>query len=289
MAIDAQKAKARTVTVVPPSPWTTASASLQKPDGTALSPAPVTTPRSASNRSVASATDGATFVVDIATGISRGVTVRVTDATQWGEADAVVANVSGTAVTLVEPLPATPAPGATVRVLDVDVALTSTHTADLGLSFLLEVSSGEETVREVVNVVAFPYVGPMTARRVRDYVATQWPAELRVRPEAWYARVADEANRYIRGRLLEGHVYVSQYWDPDALLEIGWLVLQRELFKRGLRMPGQAPDVFMRSVNFELRDRLGGLLKSATPNDTDRDGIIDSDEVEGIESTLLER
>lgn len=289
MAVDVQKAKARTVSVVPPSPWSSATASMRSPDGTALSPAPTATPRSTATRTVASTTDGATFVVDNGTGISRGVTVRVTDSTQWGEADAVVANVNGNAVTLVEPLPATPAVGASVRVLDVDVALTSTHTASLGLSYLLEVSSGEETVREVVNVVAFPYVGPMTARRVRDYVATQWPAEMRVRPEAWYARVADETNRYIRGRLLEGHVYVSQYWDPDALLEISWLVLQRELFKRGLRMPGQAPEVFMRSVNFELRDRLGGLMKSATPNDSDRDGVINEDEVEGIESTLLER
>ncbi len=288
MALDLQKSKARTITVVPPSPWTSATATFRKPDGTEISPAPTATPRSTTALTVASATDEFTFTASAAS-LSRGATIRVTDATQWGSADAVIANVSGSAVKLVEPLPGTPAVGASIRVLDVDVALTATHTAALGLSYLVEVSSGEETVREVVNVVAFPYVGPMTARRVREHFSRHYPAETKAHNEEWYARVADDVNRYVRGRLLEGHVYVSQYWDPDALLEVGWLALQRELFKRGMRMPGQAPEDYMRSINFELRDRVGGLMKSATPNDQDRDGAIDTDEVEGIESTLFER
>lgn len=289
MSVDVQRGKGRTITVVPPSPWSSAAAVLSEADGTELSPAPVATPRNATATTVASASDESHLVVVSATGITRGVTLRVTDGTQWGEADAVVSNANGTAITLVHPLPGTPAAGASVRVLDVDVALTSTHTAELGLAYLLDVSSGDESVREVINVVAHPYAGPLSARVVREYVSQHYPGETRVRGEQWAAEVAAAGNRAIRGRLLETHLYTSQYWDPDALVEVGWLALQRELYKRGLRMPGSDPVEWMRSVNFELRDRMDGLTKSATPIDKDHDGELDEDEVDGIESTLLER
>lgn len=283
MSVDAQKGKAKTVTVVPPSPWGSPTATFSLPDGTAIAPAPGATP-SAVDTTVVSATDPSTFVAASATGIRRGLTVQVTDP-QWGTANAVVASVVGTTVNLMGALPGTPGAGATVVGVDISVALTSTHTATLGISYVLEVVAGDESIVETVNVVAHPFVGPMTEMAVRDYVTRNYPGEARVHSAQWYADVADTVNRRIRGRLLDDHVYVSQYWDPDALDEIGELMLQRELAKRSFRLS----DEELKRINFELRDRIAGLLKSATPIDKNKDGVLVEDDLEGYDTTEIVR
>jgi hypothetical protein len=74
-----------------------------------------------------------------------------------------------------------------------------------------------------------------------------------------------------------------------ALEEIGLLMRDMVLFRKGYRYPGTNPDDFARSTNIELERRIGALLKSGTPSDADMDGEIDDDEVEGYGLSLLVR
>lgn len=286
-APDLQQGETATLVVIPPSPWATPTATVRDRKG-ALVASPDATPSDV-DTIVDSSTDPATFTVADAAGIVRGLTVQVTD-DQWGAADSVVASVAGTTVKLVTPLPGTPSGGATVKGLDIEVELDAVDaTATLGKSFLLEIRQDGVTRRRVFNVCVYPFVGPMLEQTVREHMMRHWPGEKAVHGAEWGRRCADQVNRMIRGRLIESDKYISEYWDPGALEEVSLLALDLVLFRKGYRYPGTNPDDFYRSTDIQLEARLGALLKSSLPSDSDLDGEIDDDEVDGDGDSVIVR
>lgn len=286
--VDLQLNEAATLSVVPPSPWASPTAEVKTRAGVSVG-TPTATPSAVDTTVDGGGVSPSIFSVAVSTGIARGLTLQVNDP-QFGIADSVVASINGKEVKLVTPLPVAPSDGATVKGLDVSVALDAeTYTAALGLSFVLEVKQSGVARRRVFNVCTYPFVGPMTEEMVREHMTRHWPGERSVHAAEWCQRVADQVNRFLRGRLLESDAYISEFWNPNALEEVSFILLDLVLFRRGYRMPGTNPDEFYRSTDIQLERRIGALLKSATPRDIDRDGIIDDDELDGDATSVLVR
>lgn len=287
MGLDIQQNKTKVVRLVPSSPMSSPTCSIQDREGTELAtPTPTV---STVNTTVASdATNTAQyFKLTSATGLSAGDTIRITDAT-WGTADAVVSSVDGSFVRLVEPLPGEPDATSAVRGLDVLVTVPTTATEDLALDNIVIVTEGQEEITELFNVVAHVYRGPCTARDVRDYMSRIYSGEP-LTDEQWFTRVAAEVNRNIRGRLLESTAYVARYWDPDTLREIGRIMMRLVLADYGYWTGDGDREDHLRSLRFELKERVAGVLKGGHAYDADGDGGIDDDEVDGSTTIRGER
>lgn len=219
------------------------------------------------------------FKLTVSAGFAVGDTIRVTDAT-WGSAPAVLSSVDGAFVRTVEPLPATPRDGATVVGLDVLVVVPTPATATLSLDNMVVVETADEEVTELFNVVAHPFRGPVLSIAVRDYMTRLFNGES-TSDETWYGRIAAECNANIRGRLLASGSYISRYWDPDALREIGSNMMQLVLAGYGYYSSDSTREDYMRSLRIELKERFGDVLKGDQPYDSNGDGVIDDVEADG--------
>lgn len=284
MAVDVAQGKAYTFRLRPKDPMVSPAAVVLSRAGKTLE-TPTATPDPAST-SVASASDESTFTVASAGALARGRLYRFAH-TVFGVADREVAIVDGTTVRLLEPLPEVPPVGTTMVGLEVVVGITSASTSALALWNKVVVSAGDAEVVEVFNVVTHPYRGPVEARHVREYLSRVWQGE---QPsEAWCGRIARTTNDRIRGRLLEAAEYVSAYWDPGALEEIGALQMRLVLAENGFGSKGRDPESYLQGLQFDLRDRMGGLMRGATPQDANADGSIDDDEAQGFRVVELRR
>lgn len=277
MGVDVQQNKARVLRLVPQAPMSAPTCRIVDRYGEELD-TPTATPHEG-DTTVVSATDAQNLEVVDATDFAAGHTVRVTDA-QWGSATSVISAVDGNSIRLVEPLPDVPRYGSAVRGLDVSVSITTTATETLGLDFMVIVETDDEEVTELFNVVAHPYRGPVTARIVRDYMARLWQGES-TEDETWYGRVADEVNSRVRGRLLESSAYISRYWDPDALREIGSLMMKLVLADYGFWSSDTDREDYLRSIRIEMKERVAGVLKGGAAYDEDGDGEMSDDELDG--------
>ncbi|MCB9610520.1 MAG: hypothetical protein H6716_28280 [Polyangiaceae bacterium] len=277
--MDIQQGKARTLRFVPQAPMSAPTARVVTRKALELA-TPDATPHAGAT-TVADDGDNTAqrFKVADASDFSIGDTILVTD-DSWGSAPAVLSSVDGVWMRTVEPLPATPRTGATLVGLDVVVVLPVDATAELALDSMVIVEEGEEQVTQLFNVVAFPFRGPVLPIQVRDYVSRLFQGESN-EDETWYGRIADECNGRIRGRLLASDAYLSRYWDPDALAEIGANMMQLVLAGYGYYSTDGTREDYMRSLRLELKERFADILKGSTPYDGDGDGDIDDDEVDG--------
>lgn len=189
-----------------------------------------------------------------------------------------------------EPLPETPETGAAVEAVEVDVTLTTTHTATRGKSYRLVVSeAGVGDASEVINIVRQPLGAVVTSRDVRSYISATWPSSLLLRSEEKLAQVADAANERIRNRLLTAQKYADLYLDAGAFREVGRIAMRLALVEGyNLVPPGGDRENTERSLLFEFRDRLAEVVSSLTPYDANDDGDLDS-EPNRIKSIQLRR
>lgn len=281
MGVDIQQGKTRAMRLVPQAPMVGPTCRVLDRKGAVLAdPAPTATPHAGST-TVATDADNTSqrFKLTSSAGFAIGDTIRVTDAS-WGTAPAVLSSVDGAFVRTVEPLPGTPRDGSAVVGLDVSVTVPAEATETLGLDNIVIVETASEEVTELYNVVTFVYRGPVTARIVRDYMTRIYQGET-TEDETWYQRVADETNGRIRGRLLESSAYISRYWDPDALREIGSVMMRLVLADYGYWSSDNDREDYLRSLRIELKERVAGILKGGSAYDVDGDGTIDDDEVDG--------
>ena len=286
MSVDVVKTQGHVFTFRPASPLSAPTSKVLDNTGATLeSPTPVVD--SVSTTVAASASNSpSSFSVASATGIERGKVYQITDPT-FGAAQAEVSSVDGTLVTLVEPLAATPDASSTFVGVEVTVTITATSTGVLGMGNRgILAKDGVELV-QVFNVVRHPWQPPIDARKARHYVAQWWPSDPLVNDEEALRNIADASNKMLRGRLLEVARYAHLMWDPDALEAAGQLAMMIHLAEHN-RIPGNAdPIEYRRSLRFDLRDRVGGLSKSAHPYDDDDDDALDASEIEGtFEGTL---
>lgn len=279
MGIDIQQDKTKALRLVPEAPMVAPTCRIVDRKGTELATPTATAHTGSTTVATDAANDAQNFKLTSAAAFAAGDTIQVADAT-WGTANAVLSSVDGLYVRTVEPLPATPRDGATVVGLDVTLTVPATATEDLGLDYMVIVEAGQEEVTELYNVVAHPYRGPVTARIVRDYMTRLFQGET-TEDERWYLRVAEETNSRIRGRLLESSAYIARYWDPDALREIGSVMMKLVLADYGYWSHDNDREDYLRSLRIELKERVAGILKGGTAYDADGDGDIDDDEVDG--------
>ena len=288
MSVDIVKTQGHTFTIRPTSVLTSPTAKVLDNKGATLeTPTPVVD--SVSTTVAASASNSASsFSVASATGIERGKIYQVTDPT-FGSAMAEVSSVDGVVVTMVEPLPTIPDASSPFVGVEVTVAITSSSTGTLGMGNRVVLSKDGVEIVSVFNVVRHPWQAPMNARKARHYVAQWWPSDPLVNDEEALENIADAANKMLRGRLLEVARYPHLMWDSDALDEAGQLAMMVHLAEHN-RIPGNAdPIEYRRSLRFDLRDRVGGLSKSAHPYDDDDDDALDASEIEGTFEGILYR
>ena len=288
MSVDVVKSQGHVFIFRPGSQLSSPSAKVLDNTGATLeSPTPVVD--SVSTTVAASASNTASsFSVASATGIERGKVYQITDPT-FGSALAEVSSVDGVVVTLVEPLAATPDAASTFIGVEVTVTITTTSTGALGMGNRVILAKDGLELVQVFNVVRHPWQPPMDARKVRHYVAQWWPSDPLVNDEEALSNIAEASNKMLRGRLLEVAKYPNLMWDPDALEEAGQLSMMIHLAEHN-RIPGNAdPIEYRRSLRFDLRDRVGGLAKSAHPYDEDNDDALDPSEIEGTFEGILYR
>lgn len=229
----------------------------------------------------------ARFHVVSATGIARGLTLRVNDA-QWGEADAVVASVDELWVRTVEPLPGIPTEGATVIGLTVECTLPEAATDEIADGFRLELLDGDVSDNLTFNVVRWPFVGPCKAMHVRKKLASRMSSlELE---EQDHETMADDVNAEIRGRLMAARVQPSSFWDKAALKRLLsptlnlYLADERDIWPANYTLPD-----YVRLLETKIRGILDSLLKSAEPVDENRDGELTPTEAKGTHATKMAR
>jgi len=288
VSVDIVKGQARTLVFRPESILSAPVAKVLDSKGSSLeTPSPTVDSVSTTVASSVSNTVS-TFEIASAVGVARGVEYQISDPS-FGEAISEVSSIDGTTVTLTEPLPAVPDSGSTFKGIEVSVAVTSASTGSLEMGrrvVLTDASAGVELV-QVFNVTRHPWQAPMNSRKVRHYVAQWWPSDPLIGDEEQLTNIADASNRLLRGRLLEVAMYAHLLWDPDSLEEAGQLSMMIHLAEHN-RIPGNAdPIEYRRSLRFDLRDRVGGLSKSAHVYDANDDDALDQEELEGtFEGTL---
>lgn len=285
--MDVQRGKTPTVRLVPDVPMSAPTAAVYDADGSLLA-SPNATP-STVNTTVAEDADNTQQVLKLAsaTGVERGLTVRVTDAS-FGTADAVVSAIDGVYCHLVQPLPAIPDTGSSVRGLDVSVELPEEATDELGLGRRLEVVEGNARATLVFNVVAYPFEGPCSAMHVREVLARR-QSSVRL-DEELLARIADEVNAEIRARLMASRAFLSAYWDPKAVSRIRRPVINLILGEEhGIWDANIDRERYVERQERLISIRLGDLLKSAEAYDQDMDGELTDEEQAGVTVTRLQR
>ena len=287
MSYDVVKGQAHTFTFRPEVVLASPAAKVLDTKGATLE-TPTPSVDATSTTVAASASNTASSFAVSGSGIERGKVYQITDPT-FGTALAEVSAVDGATVKLVEPLPAVPDNGSAIVGVEVTVAITSASTGTLGMGYRVVLSKDGSEWIQVYNVCRHPWQPPVTARQARHYVAQWWPSDPLVSDEEALANIADEANKMVRGRLLEVAKYPNLLWDPDSLKEAGQLALMIHLAEHN-RVPGNAdPIEYRRSLRFDLRDRVGGLAKSAHPYDDDDDDALDEIEQAGTFEGLLYR
>ena len=286
MSVDVVKRQSRTFIFRPETILSSPVAKVLDTKGATLESPTATVDATSTTVAASASNTSSSFIVASASGIARGKIYQVTDAT-FGTALAEVSSIDGTTVTLTEPLPATPDAASAFEGVEVTVPITSASTGTLSMGLRVILSKNDLELVQVFNVVRHPWQPPVNARKVRHYVAQWWTSDPLINDEEALSNIADAANKMLRGRLLEVAQYANLHWDPDALEEAGQLAMMIHLAEHN-RIPGNAdPIEYRRSLRFDLRDRVGGLAKSAHPYDDDDDDALDARELEGtFEGTL---
>lgn len=276
-----------TLRLLPPSRWTGSIAgSVVDAAGSELeTPTPVL---DSVDTTVASAVDPAVVSLTSASGVAAGRRYLVTGA--FGSAVVRVSSVDGATVTLVDELPATPEVGDLWQGIEVAVALTTASTGELAMNSRVIATSGDEEVVAEFCVARHPFVFPTTAARIRDYVASNWPSSPRLQQTWWPEQVREEAADMLRGRLLEAERYPRLYFSPKALAEVALVCVKFVLLDYNL-VPGGAGgrNEVKQGLEFDIRDRVSGILRSAEAYDKNNDGAISPEERITITSKELSR
>lgn len=282
---DLQIGRARTVTLIPSVPFAQPRAHLYDGEGTLLLTPTATA--SAVSTTVAESAQNSQQRLKLSslTGVAPRLWIVVEDPT-FGRARAQVSGLEGDQVRLIEPLPATPAAGSTVKGLDIAVSLPALSEPAIG--HVLEVEDlanpHVETTRTDINVVRYPFLGPCLPEHVRDLVAKQYGGESRMLADAaLQERIAETVNACIRARLLGYDEYASRFWSPAVLQPVRLPMLRLVLAEGyGYREAGVDPTTYLTSLRNEVKERFkSDVLRGRQLRDVDGDEKITKAEAEG--------
>ena len=282
---DLQIGRARTVTLIPSVPFASPRARLFDSEATLLLTPTVTASAVSTTVGESALNSPQRLKLGSLTGIGPRLWIIVDDPV-FGRARSQVSGVEGDLVRLVEPLPATPAVGSSVKGLDLTIAIPALETAALG--HVLEVEDlampATETVRTDLNVVRFPYIGPCLPEHIRDLVAKQYSGERSLLADAaLQERISETVNQNIRGRLLgQGDVYLSRFWSPAALQPVRLPMVRLVLAEGyGFREAGVDPTTYLTGLRNEVSARMKDVLTGRQLRDVDGNEKVSQEEAAG--------
>lgn len=282
---DLQIGRAKTVTLVPLVPYAQPKATVYSSEREVLLTPVVTASTLSTTVAEGADTTRQRLKLTSMTGVRHGLMVLVEDPV-FGRARARISGVEGAdVVRLVAPLPAVPAPGSTVKGLDLDVALPAF--AEPAIAHILEVEDLAnpltETTRTDFNVVAFPFLGPCRPEHVREFVARKYSGERSLIADAeLHETISDEVNNNIRGRLLGTDIYISSFWSPAALQPVRLAAIKLVLAEGyGYYEPGVDKSTDLRDTRIEVAARMKDVQRGRQVRDVDNDAKVTKAEAEG--------
>lgn len=270
---------------------TAPAASALDASGAVLSAALVATPDAVSTTVTPGAGDSRQrFTLASVAGIERGREYLVTD-TVLGEMVVEVAAVDAGAstVTLVSMLPDVPVAGSAFEGIEVAVELDAASTAATGQNLRIVVGDGTTEAMLVYNVVRHPWISPVTARTVRDFVTIHWESDPLLDTAEGCLNISERASQRVRQELIERGVYASYFWDASAFREPAMVAAKSILAERGMVPPGRDPDAYVERLDLDFARRIGRIVRSATPYDADDSGGLDASEARPMFTIELTR
>tara|TARA_Y100001963_G_scaffold16099_1_gene19964 strand:+ start:4750 stop:5610 length:861 start_codon:yes stop_codon:yes gene_type:complete len=284
---DVLKDAAKTFTFVPDSIWTGATCKVYSPNGVVLETPSVTL--DAVDTTVSSSADEKTVTVSSATSISAGKVYQIDDAT-FGKRLCTVDTVSGSVLTLLEPLPNAPAASSTFKGIELTATSAAANHAAAGLYYRISVFDGEGGEKsEVFNVCHHLFDDPITEAELRHLVALQWPSDAILDSPELIDKIASDACQMVRDRLISQASWPHLMGPTDAFKEVGRLAARLRLCDFGLYAPGRDPDDYHRRLTFELKERIGHVIHSLHIYDSNADGAFSDEDSEKAMTVTLNR
>lgn len=275
MATEIRKSTAAAITFVTDSVWTSISGEVLSRTGSQLAtPTPTV---NAADTTITAATDASTFTLDDATAVTPGTSYLVTDL-GWSQV-CKIATVNGTAVTTVDPLPATPTTSATFKGgVSVSLTVPSSATGTVGENYRARIytTTNAQEMVEVFHVVYHLFSTPITAAELQSLVSEVWPS--REFGAVELAQIADEASEKVSRAVRSTGRRPYAYGDSNLFKAAGKVAARLVLLDYGLVAPGWDPEDYDRHYRSRFDRELGDAVAALTFIDDDNDDAV-SDEI----------
>lgn len=254
---------------------TSATVTLSKPDGTAVSAPTVTLP--SLSTTLAAGSTASTLILASVTGLARGDHFRVTTDGQDYVVQALTVNGTTKTVGLVAALPVTPTTGDAVKALKMTATVAAVGLAGIGGNYRLTWSYTDGTNPRQVGipcaVVRWPWTppcGPSDVAEILIEMKTTWA-------EARCQDVADKVNDKIRAKLAQTGKRPSLYLSSLVFADVARSGIRYELALRGVAHGGQVLEA-QRETRFAFEDGLTSVITGLSAYDSNADGQIDATE-----------
>lgn len=255
---------------------TSASLSVDKPDGTQLESVAVTLPTVSTT--VAAGSTALAVVVASVTGITVGLPLQIVSDSVTYTAIPAHIEASSKTITLVSGLPETPDTGSTVKATRLSASVAAPGLAQIGGGFRLSwtYSDGTVTKREgtPASVVRWPWSAPATAADVQELLVMEFG---QTRSAESVRQVADRVDQKIRlavertGKRPWLHLSSAMFHDAARA------GIRYELALQGLVLSGDVYEA-QRELRFAFDDALATVTQGLASYDADADGSISADE-----------
>lgn len=266
---------------------TSATLTLNRPDGTSLQAPSVTLP--ALSTTLQAGSTALVLILGSVTGLQRGDLLRVTTAGYDYVVEAALINGTTKAVTLLVGLPVLPTVGDAVKNLKMSATCTAPGAGAIGGDYRLVWSYQDGTTTKQVGVpaavVRWPWTSPVSAKDVRDIVAELGGGN---RSETWCQDVADQVDQAIRGKINQTGRRPSLYLSGRLFQDVSRTGIRYELAQRGMCFGGNVAEA-QRELRFAFDDKMAQVIQGLSAYDQNQDGRLDSQERKPVGSSVRAR
>lgn len=278
MAIETRYGQTKEISLEPTSGLVASSCSvaIYNPDGSQLSTVSAVLP-TASTTATASATSLALAVAS-SVGFSVGHRIRVDS--QGTIQTPRVARISGNTLHLSSALSHAPAAGDTVRAIRITATLPIFEESKLGTDYRVEWSasdgSASEFAADMLDVVRWPFVSPITGDDVASILAEQFEDR---RSDEFIDRIVIRVEDKLKNKLASTGRRAHLYPDATRFREPGLTAARLLLAESGYIPATASAAEWIRALRFEFDDLTAEIIKSvSSPFDENADGAISPSE-----------
>ena len=287
MALELLKDQAASVAYTPAALGarpSSATLSFKSPDGTEKAAPAVTV--SAVSATVSSVASQVEFVASSATGMAAGSSVWMETADGWRGA-VVIAELTGTTVTLESPPPGTLDTSATIHGLELSATIpaSSTGTRDrfYRLEWTITTAAAVVTLQhQIAHVVRMQFSDPVDTTEAKRYVSANWPGLAGAKDAGFYRGVTYRANARVRNLIQASGDFPHMIGDPELFKAsgAGIAALRLELAMLSL-VPGDfEPAEYVTSTERDLKRAVREAMANAYV-DRDDSGSVTANDVIG--------